>query len=93
MNELLGSHAAHCDAALEGEQVDFYSAFEETSAEIERWATGDVSFQPPDKYVPEETFICYGMVSITYLTILDAPLNSVYLSALAHADQLSPTIG
>nr|BAI44790.1 similar to helicase [Alternaria alternata] len=90
VNELLGSHAAHCDAALEGEQVDFYSAFEETSAEIERWATGDVSFQPPDKYVPEETFICYGMIFRAAVRLRG---NMIELSNRLNRATLSPIHG
>lgn len=74
MDELLGSQIAQCDLALDGDQIELYSSFQETSADIEEWTTGDASHRLLDKPPPEEAYVCYGMVSKMLCDLYDESL-------------------
>jgi hypothetical protein len=63
LDDLLGSQIAQCDLGLDKDQIELYNSFQETSADIEEWTTGDASHRILDKLPPEEAHICYGMVS------------------------------
>ncbi|CAN9391838.1 unnamed protein product [Alternaria alternata] len=63
LDDLLGSQIAQCDLGLDKDQIELYSSFQETSADIEEWTTGDACHRLLDKLPPEEAHICYGMVS------------------------------
>ncbi|CAI9627663.1 unnamed protein product [Alternaria burnsii] len=62
LDDLLGSQIAQCDLGLDKDQIELYSSFQETSADIEDWTTGDACHRLLDKLPPEEAHICYGMV-------------------------------
>ncbi|RYN15849.1 hypothetical protein AA0115_g12742 [Alternaria tenuissima] len=62
LDDLLGSRIAQCDLALDRDQIELYSSFQETSADIEEWTTGYASHRFLDEPPPEEAYICYGMV-------------------------------
>jgi hypothetical protein len=74
LDELLGSQIAQCDLALDGDQIELYSSFQETSADIEEWTTGDASHRLLDKPPPEEAYVCYGMVSQMLCDLYDESL-------------------
>lgn len=68
VNELLGSQIEGCDPVSDGDSVDIYSSFQETSADIEQWTTGHVPHQAAEEQTPtKQEHICYGMVSRTDL--------------------------
>ncbi|CAN9340292.1 unnamed protein product [Alternaria alternata] len=62
LDDLLGSQIAQCDLGLDKDQIELYSSFQETSADIEEWTTGDACHRLLDKLPPEEAHICYGMI-------------------------------
>ncbi|CAN9434088.1 unnamed protein product [Alternaria alternata] len=95
LDELLGSQIAQCDLALDGDQIELYSSFQETSADIEEWTTGDASHRLLDKPPPEEAYVCYGMVFRAAVRLcgnmieLNKKLNMIALSPLhGHAQML-----
>jgi len=62
VDELLGSQDAQCGPQLDG--VDIYDSFQETSADIEEWTTGQAQHESTEEQtLAEQEHICYGMVS------------------------------
>ncbi|CAN9436614.1 unnamed protein product [Alternaria alternata] len=95
LDDLLGSQTAQYDVALGGGQIELYSSFQETSAYIEEWTTGDASHQLLHKPPPEEAYICYGMVFRAAVRLcgnmleLNKKLNMIGLSPLhGHAQMV-----
>ncbi|RYO13126.1 hypothetical protein AA0113_g12318 [Alternaria arborescens] len=95
LDELLGSQIARCDLALDGDQIELYSSFQETSADIEEWTTGDASHRLLDQPPPEEAYVCYGMVFRAAVRLcgnmieLNKKLNMIALSPLhGHAQMV-----
>ena len=61
VDELLGSQDAQCDPLLDG--IDIDGSFQETSADIEEWTTGQTQHQSTEgQTLVEQEHICYGMV-------------------------------
>ncbi|KAI4702778.1 hypothetical protein J4E89_010312 [Alternaria sp. Ai002NY15] len=61
VDELLGSQDAQCDPLLDG--VDIYGSFQETSADIEEWTTGQAQHESTEEQtLAEQEHICYGMI-------------------------------
>ena len=64
ITELLGSQTAPCDPPLDGDGVDIYYSFQDTSADIEQWAMGQTPHRSTEDGTPaEKVHVCYGMVS------------------------------
>ncbi|KAI4608164.1 hypothetical protein J4E80_009172 [Alternaria sp. BMP 0032] len=61
VDELLGSQDAQCDPLLDG--VDINGSFQETSADIEEWTTGQAQHESMEEQnLAGQEHICYGMI-------------------------------
>ncbi|KAI4686441.1 uncharacterized protein J4E84_005720 [Alternaria hordeiaustralica] len=64
VNELLGSQTETHDPLIDGNRPNIYGSFQETSADIERWTTGEAPHQSKEGAIPAvEANVCYGMIS------------------------------